>query len=227
MVKHYMTQEKWHERARILGVKALENTKKRLRKILGDEIEIPLECTVELPEQQLSCYSNLQFVWKLAGVQGCHKMETWFKQTNRGVSAKVRVATLVVTLPKLLMKLRAAPGLRSGVCHSLLQLAPFNGDIQTTTCDIGGVPTKVVIGAKVAGDEYFVVPYDVCVRGNVFRKKNHTEMFRATVKGEDITISNDSFQVAQAMDTVALVTAFSAEKERAKDDKPRYESRRL
>ena len=43
-------------------------------------------------------------------------------------------------------------------------------------------------------------------------------MFRATVKGEDITISNDSFQVAQAMDSVALVTAFYAEKERAKAD---------
>ena len=152
-------------------MKALENTKKRLREILGDEIEIPLECTVELPEEQLSCYSNLQFVWKITGVQGCHKMDTYFKQTNRGVSAKVRVATLVVTLPKLLTKLRAAPGLRAGVCHSLVRPAPFNGDIQTTTCDISGVPTKVVIGAKILGDEYFVVPYDVCVRGNVFRRK--------------------------------------------------------
>ncbi len=145
-------------------------------------------------------------------------MDTYFKQTNRGVSAKVRVATLVVTLPKLLTKLRAAPGLRAGVCHSLVRPAPFNGDIQTTTCDIGGIPTKVVIGAKIIGDDYFVVPFDVCIRGNMFRKKNFNEMFRATVKGEDITISNDSFQVAQAMDSVALVTAFSAEKERAKSE---------
>ena len=149
MVKHYMTQDSWREKAKNMGERAHENTKTKLRKILGDDIEIPLECTVELPEQQLSCYSNLQFVWKLTGFQGCHKMDTWFKQRNRGVSAKVRVATLVVTLPKLLTKLRVAPGLRAGVCHSLVRPAPFNGDVQTTTCDIGGVPTKVVIGAKI------------------------------------------------------------------------------
>ena len=76
----------------------------------------------------------------------------------------------------------------------------------------------MVIGAKVAGDEYFVVSYDACVRGNVFRKKNHNEMARTTVKKKDITINNDNFKVAQAMDSVALVTAFYAEKERAKAD---------
>ena len=217
MVKHYMTQEKWQERARILGERALENTKKKLRKVLGDDIEIPLECTVETPNQQLSCNTTLQFVWRLKGVEGCHKMDTWFKYTNRGVSARVRVATLVVTLPQLLTKLRAGPGLRSGVCRSLLRPAPFTGDIQTTTCDIAGVPTKVVIGAKIVRDEYFVVPYEACVRGNLFRKRFPHEMMKATLSTNDITINHDeNFQVAQAMDVVKLVTAVYAEKARAK-----------
>ena len=38
------------------------------------------------------------------------------------------------------------------------------------------------------------------------------------MKKKDITINNDNFKVAQAMDSVALVTAFYAEKERAKAD---------